>query len=153
MGIFKKFDPCCSYEPPTKFHDGYTPLEILNKVINMINDFIDYVNGVQGQFDEKEDSDNITNNRKLSEDGNFTGTWFNDSKVNIDMKITEGLNNYNALISYLIANPQISWIIWDGKFFLTNEPEGDLLDGGLFTEPNIIETDCGLFIYPCVCVQ
>lgn len=149
---FKKFDPCCTYNPPTKWVDGFTPFEIVNKVKDIINDFIDYINGLQGQIDAKEDSVNITNNRKLSENGDFTGTWFGESKESVDLKIAEGLNNYNELIEYLKANPQISYVVWDGSFFLSPPPTGDTLDGGSFADPNIDETDGGLFIYPCTCI-
>lgn len=134
--------------------------ELLCKILEKQDEIIDEVNEleetVQSNYNDlnerKEDSVNITTNRKLSENGDFTGTWFGDTKSNVDQKITEGLNNYQSLIDYLIANPQIGWIIWDSKFFTTIEPADPLLDGGLFTEIDTEETDCGLFIYPCVCI-
>lgn len=143
---------CC--KPSIKItNTGHmSTIEKLCYVIEKTGEVIEFVNGFQDELDSKEDSVNITNIRKLSEVGDFTGTWFGESKSSMDAKDVEGLNNYQALIEYLQANPQIGWIVWDGKFFATVEDPDEELDGGLFTESVTEETDCGKFIYSCACL-
>lgn len=151
--MLKKFMEYCKCSHSFLFDDSFSIYELVIKCIEKINEIIDFVNGFESELNKKEDSDNITNNRKLSENGDFTGTWFNDTKSNMDMKIAEGLNNYNTLLDFLKANPQYNYIVWDGKFFTTIEPPDTPLDGGSFTEADTEETDAGLFIYPCQCIN
>lgn len=153
MSNFKKIEDWCDWKPPEDFHSGYSGFEIMNLLITKYNEMIDTLVVLNNNLDVKEDSENITLNRKLSVNGDFTGTWFGETKSSVDAKLVEGLNNYNSLISYLIANPQIGWTIWDGKFFTTSEPVTSILDGGEFTDYNTDEVDCGAFIYPCECLS
>lgn len=131
MSVFTKFEPCCSYEPPSRFHDGYSPFELLNTLINMINDFIDYLNSVQSQFDAKEDSDDITNNRKLSENGDFAGTWFGDTYTKITTDIAESLLLSQTMIDAINARESIG-LIYDGDTFPYIDGIDVTIDGGVF---------------------
>lgn len=169
MSEFEKFNPCCSYEPPSNFYDGYTGFEILNKLIKMINDFIDYINSLQSQLDAKEDSENITNNRKLSEtgnftgtwfgetfqemklkDGNFTGTWFNDTKTNMDAKDELSLTLYQQVIDLLNGNPEYGITVVDGGFYASPDAP-TIIDNGNYTDPVTGGIDNGNYTFNCNC--
>jgi hypothetical protein len=68
---------CCE-EPVLNETKSYSTLEKLCYLIERVKELVAEVLGFQGQIDEldetKEDSVNITDNRKLSEDGDFTGS-------------------------------------------------------------------------------
>src|SRR6185312_4505414 len=51
-----------------------TQIELTARIAHSLNEVIDELGGWQGALDKHELSDNITNNRKLSPNGNFTGT-------------------------------------------------------------------------------
>lgn len=65
-------------------NDAYTDTEYLTLIIAKINELAEVVNTLNFDFDSKEDSSNITLARKLSENGDFTGTWFGVAKTVID---------------------------------------------------------------------
>lgn len=123
-------------------------IEKVKECISTVESMAQAIAEFPAKYETKE---NITTARKLSPTGNFTGTWFGEEKSSIDAKILEGLTNYQMLINYLIANPQLAWIIWDGGFF--NTPvTGEPLDGGEFADAVLYEYDCGAFVYPCTCI-
>lgn len=112
--------PCC--RPTVKITDtgNMSTYEKLCYVIDKIKELIEFSNGWQAQLDQKEDSLNITNARKLDTSGNFTGTWFGETFLSIFSQV--GLNN--DLIKYLTG--QFS----DGQ-------TGFVIDGGFFEETGI----------------
>ena len=142
-----------SCRPTVKINDDghMSTYKKLCYVLEKIQEVIDVTNGFGAELDLKEDSSNITGARKLDENGNFIGTWIGESKDSLDMKIVEGLNNYNTIYDYLKANPQIGWVYWDGCFIGSIKPIGLELDGGLITDLDVDEVDCGCLVYPCNC--
>ena len=108
--------------------------ELLIKVIEKLNEVIDLVNGFQSELDLKECSINITNNRKLSENGDFTGTLCNNSKT--ACQIVQETTDNKATID------DIRQKIDDKVSFEF------IIDGGVapFTDPPIYEIDGGILI-------
>lgn len=53
-----------------------TALELAGRSAAKTNEVVDWANGLQDDIDSREKSVDITNNRKLSPTGNFTGSWF-----------------------------------------------------------------------------
>lgn len=90
-------------------------------VLEKTEEIVEYVNGFQGQLDGKENSSNITNNRKLSENGDFTGTLCGKKSA---CQIPDEIDNNRQQIQYLAS--QFS----DGQ-------TGYVIDGGFFQETGI----------------
>lgn len=151
--MIDKFLKYCKSSFQFAYDESYSVYEMLIKVIEKLNEVIGVVNGFESDLSKKEDSINITNNRKLSETGDFTGAWFGDTKTNIDQQILNGQNLYQQLLDFYEANPQIWVNVYDAKFYMTMEETDKIADGGTFGEPYTQEIDCGLFIYPCVCLN
>lgn len=150
MALPKKYESCA------KTYSGYQRVkapslyDLMLKVIEWFNDTIEHVEVLEGELDAKEDSSNITGARKLSENGDFTGTWFGESKSSVDQKILNGQNLYQGVIDLINSNPELNIEIIDGGFFASSViPEE--IDAGDFTSPVTEEIDAGLFIYPCQC--
>lgn len=78
-----------------------------------------------------EKKDDITNKRKLSPSGDFTGTWFTDthSKITTDISTLEA--NYST-ITDAINNRETFGLIYDGKIFPFTEDIETIIDGGVF---------------------
>jgi len=109
-----------------KSMSGY---EFMTKVMMKLNELIDYVNGFQEELDTKENSINITNSRLLDTQGNFTGTWFGDTYLNMSSLID---NNRDQLV-YLasqFSDGQTGFVI-DGGFFIDTGID-DNYNGGVF---------------------
>lgn len=143
-----------SYENETK----YSLYELFLLLKNKINELIESNNTIDDRFesvydaiDLKEDSTNITINRKLSETGDFTGTWFGDTKDEMDTLIINGQNLYESVISLITTHPEFNIEVIDGSF-LANPITPDSEDLGLITEAVTDEIDCGLIYYPCACM-
>lgn len=160
MSQFKKFEPCCTYEPPSKYHDGYTGFELINKLIEEWNETVDELNEivnslnefVEGWEDElalKEDSSNITINRKLSPYGDFTGTWFGDTKANVDSKIAEGLLLYQQVIE-LLNSSQYNIVVVNGGWYADGKTPV-VVDDGTYTGTVVDSYDDGRYLIPCQC--
>lgn len=95
---------------------------LLNAFNEMSNNYESFVNTVNSLITGKEDSVNITNNRKLSEDGDFTGTLCN--KKMTACEAVYNIDNNRDMIKYLL----------DG---LIDGQNGIQIDGGFFTENDI----------------
>lgn len=123
-------------------------------VLDLIEEVVEFVNSFQTQLDDleerKEDSSNITSNRKLSETGDFTGTWVQESKSSVDARINNGQNLYQNVIDLINTNPELNIETFYGGF-LASPIEPTVEDLGLITELVTDEIDCGFFVYPCIC--
>lgn len=116
--------------------------ELLMKVIVKMDEVIDYVNKMQSQIDsfsktflnllaKKEDSSNITNNRKLSAKGDFTGTLMGRTLMSIFADIRDSLSLCKTLIDMVNHRESIG-TIYDGGFFVETTPPTFIIEGGLF---------------------
>lgn len=119
-------------------------------IISQLKILTDLVNSFESKITLKEDSVNITNNRKLSETGDFTGTWFGETKISIDSRINNIDSTYQGLIDLINGLTNLNIEIIDGQFFLSTEPITEI-DAGSFNEAVTEEIDGGKFIYPCIC--
>lgn len=91
-------------------------------VVQRLKEALEKVDEVESKLDEKEDSINITENRKLSNDGDFTGTLANKAKT--ALQVVQGIDNNRDQIQYLTN--QFS----DGQ-------TGLVIDGGFYEETGI----------------
>lgn len=167
--MIEKISKYCTNFKAFIYENSNSIYELLLKVLEKQDEIIDEVNDQQEQIDnnynaldtkinnnfqtldaKKEDSVNITNNRKLSPTGDFTGTWFGDTKTNIDGLIINGQNLYQEVVDLINTSPELNIEIIDGGFFASAVvPDEDEM--GSFTGAVTEEIDCGLFIYPCQC--
>lgn len=92
----------------------------------------------------------MSNNRKLSETGDFTGTWKGDTKEKINTEILNGQKLYTNVIQLINSNPQLNMSVEDGGF-LASSTLPSIIDNGLITVSATEEVDGGFFIYPCKC--
>lgn len=114
------------------------------------NKFDGEVTRIDGELATKENSIDITNNRLLDTNGNFTGTWENESYTDFKQQITNGETLYQNVIDLINANPNIGIEVIDGEFLATaGSPTED--DMGLVTDVVTEEIDAGLVLYPCGC--
>lgn len=116
------------------YEDEWNTMSVYEKLC-YIKGFYDEVKlkleNVLGQLAAKEDSDNITNVRLLSDDGDFTGTLAN--KLKTALQVVQGIDNNRDQIQYLTG--QFS----DGQ-------TGLVIDGGFFEETGINKNyDGGVF--------
>lgn len=140
---------CCD-EPVLNDTKSYSTLEKLCYLIKKVEELEVEIADAIENIDEKEDSINITINRKLSEIGDFTGTWFGETKTSVDLRIENGQNLYQEVIDLIESNPELNIEIIDGEFYLSTDPI-EIIDGGSYTDPVTEEIDAGLYIYPCQC--
>ena len=149
----KFYDDGCGCRPTVKITDtgSMSTYQKLCYVLEKINEIIEFVNNFQAVLDAKENSINITNNRKLSETGDFTGTWYGDTKSSIDNKIANGQALYHNLIDLINTNPELNFEIFDGGF-LASSIVSEFVDLGLISEPVTEEIDCGFLINQCNCL-
>lgn len=106
-----------------------TAIELSARLVKKMNEVVDFANTVDGKIAAKEDSSNITNNRKLSPTGNFTGTVAGRAATMVIAGIDTNRDNVRYLASQF-ADGQTGQVI-DGGFF-----EEDFIkrnyDGGVF---------------------
>ena len=106
-----------------------TQLELVGRVTETLNKVIDVINDWQGQLDKHELSDDISNKRKLSPTGNFTG---NINGIPVLTVLTQMGNNTDKIL-YLVnqfADGQTGLVI-DGGFFEASMIDKNY-DGGRF---------------------
>lgn len=128
------------------FDNSYSLYELVNTAVKKINEVIDFVNGFQSQitglntkFDDKvaslearkENSIDITNNRKLSVLGNFTGTILGRTILSIFSDIDNSLSLSQTLIAMVNSRESIG-TIYDGGNFVDTDPPTITIEGGLF---------------------
>lgn len=109
---------------PLQYDNSLSYYEVLMKVLAKLNEVIDFTNGIDEKFIDlwkyKENSIDITNNRKLSPTGDFTGSLYSHPVLEVLSWI---LSNRSTL-KYLTA--QFS----DGQ-------TGLVIDGGFFEQTGI----------------
>lgn len=109
-------------------------IDELEKVNGLLNDFqssIDEIDNFQDDLDLKEDSINISNSRKLSPNGDFTGTITGKSQESVFADIDDALSLTEDLIES-INNRESIGLIYDGGSYLDTEPPTNILDGGVY---------------------
>lgn len=124
--------------------------DLENEDLRIETKFDDEVIRLDGRIDLKEDSSFISSNRLLDSQGNFTGTWENETYADFKQQITNGETLYQNVIDLIAANPNIGLEVIDGGFFLDGTTPTEI-DGGNFTDPVTEEIDAGLFLPACGC--
>lgn len=110
-------------------HQELSQLQLLGKLVDTVNHLIDEINSFQGSIDGKEDSVNITRNRKLSSTGNFTGSIFG----RMGNLVLSGIDSNSDKIRFLsgqFADGYTGQVI-DGGFFYDSLIKRNY-DGGIF---------------------
>lgn len=122
-------NPKCGCRPKIKITDqGHMSLvqkvcyalEVLGKVVGVVNGFGD-------ELDQKEDSVNITNNRRLSGDGDFTGTLDGTSIPTIKANIQSNTDDI-YILSQNFEQGQTGRFIDGGNLSVLI---GNVYDGGI----------------------
>lgn len=126
--MIEKFQQYCKASYRFVRESAFSVYELLLKVIEKLNEVIDFVNDFQSQLDQKEDSVNITNNRKLSETGDFTGTLCNGSKTACE--VVDGIDTIEDIAKKLDDKVSLEFIIDGGTFPFTDPPVHEI-DGGV----------------------
>ena len=120
---------CC--DPPVAVENqSYSIPQKICKLISDVKDLSEKIDEAMVDIDEKEDSVNITNGRKLSEDGDFTGSLCNKKTA---CQIPDEIDNNRDQIQYLVnqfSDGQTGLVI-DGGFFVETGIEKNY-DGGVF---------------------
>jgi len=122
--MIKRLLEYCNTSKNFIFENSFSLYELLTKVIEKLNETIDFVNGFESDIQDldkrKEDSSNITTSRQLSETGDFTGTVHKRTAL--------------SLINMIDDNG-------DKLFYLTQQfsdgQTGFVVDGGFFTDTGI----------------
>lgn len=106
-------------------------LELSGRTAQKVNEVIELANTVDGKITKKEDSDNITNNRKLSPTGVFSGWLLTKSVATVLMELADALTLSQTLIGMVNDRESIG-TIYDGGYFLDTVPPVITIEGGLF---------------------
>ena len=106
MAIDNYLDCTKKCRPSIKITDtgDFSTYEKLCYVLDKQKETIDYVNEFDEEIESKENSINITNNRKLSEIGDFTGSWFGKSLNYILSLISNNVSKKSSLPPIFTAN-------------------------------------------------
>lgn len=106
-----------------------TGIDLTARLKEKINEVIDFLNGWNAGLNGKEDSVNITNNRKLSPTGDFTGSiWGKDTlSMLAQMDTTRDMYQY---LANQFSDGHTGWVIDCGFFEDTKIKKN--YDGGIF---------------------
>lgn len=104
-------------------------LELTARMNNKINEIIDFINNLGNIMNGYELSSNITNNRKLSPTGNFTGTLMGRSVFDVLAELDDDSDKIKYLTNQF-ADGQTGLVI-DGGFFEATGIDKNY-DGGRF---------------------
>lgn len=104
-----------------------TSLELAGRTVQKVNEVIELVNGID--VTQKENSDDITNKRKLSALGNFTGS-INGQPVNLVLANIKSNTDNVKYLANQFADGQTGLII-DGGFFENGSIDRNY-NGGVF---------------------
>lgn len=128
--MIEKFTQYCKTSKTFIYEKSFSVYELLLKVIEKLNEVIEQIDVFENELDAKEDSTNITNNRKLSENGNFTGTLCG-SKSACDT-ITQ-IESNSGQINFLVNQFEdgATGLVVDGGFFDDDEIDKNY-DGGVW---------------------
>jgi hypothetical protein len=163
-----KFFPYVQKGIPMAYDDSLSYYEAVLAVINKVNEAIDLCNDFKADLDSREKSSWITNNRKLSPDGNFTGKLEGRTTktvlADLDKKEYKDTITYNRKLSPQgvftgkLANRSVTQVLIDISDSLSlaktiihdvnnRESIGTIYDGGYFldTVPITYSIEGGLF--------
>lgn len=135
--------------PWTNFH-GFNldwVIETVQECKSIVDGIVEEVNNIFENYVTKKD---LESNRKLSDKGDFTGTWYQETKSSVDARINNGQNLYQNVIDLIQSNPELNIETFDGGF-LASAIIPTVEDLGSITEIVTEEIDCGFFVYPCIC--
>lgn len=123
---------------PSAFDNELTIVEKMNKTIEFMNQIgisfnnvVDFMNQYDSELLSKEDKTNLTNKRKLSPNGDFSGTLLGESIFNVFSDIENSLSLSETLIE-MVNNRESIGTIYDGGDFVNTEPPTITIDGGTF---------------------
>ena len=106
-----------------------TALELAGRTANKVNEVVDLANTVDGKIAGKEDSVNITNNRKLSASGNFFGRLLGRAVSSVLIQTDTNRDQLRHMATNFL----------DGQ-------QGQVIDGGFFEDDGIRKNyDGGMF--------
>lgn len=108
-----------------------TQLELSGRTAKKTNEVVELVNTFDADLKTREKSDDITNKRKLSPTGNFSGTILGVAVLKILTDISDALSLVKTLIS-MVNNRESIGTIYDGGYFLESDPPVINVEGGLF---------------------
>lgn len=97
-------------------------IETVQECKSLVDGIVEEVNNIFGKYVTK---DELTTQRKLSESGDFTGTWFGNTWTYVLSLINDSLS-FSKSVADAINNRDY----YDGVF-----------DGGLFTDPAEYDTE------------
>jgi len=120
-------------------HQELTEIQLLAKLIKTVNHIIENVNSFQGSIDGKENSVDITNKRKLSPTGNFTGSLYGQPVINVLGEIDSNKDKLLYLTNQF-SDGQTGFVI-DGGFFSSTGVARNF-NGGLFPKINPEDECC-----------
>lgn len=113
-------------------HQELTTIQLIAKLLDTVNKIIEVTNGFDVKLLGKEDSINITNNRKLSPSGNFTGSIMGRLSSLVISEIDSNRDTLKYLINQF-SDGQTGYVI-DGGFFSSTGISRNY-NGGLFPKP------------------
>ena len=120
--LFGNKKDCCK-EPLVNTGHGFSLQQKVCYLEEIVGELGEDVEGFQGQIDSKEDSSNITGSRRLSENGDFSGTL---NGVAVSQVLTE-IDSNGDQIEYLTGQFEEgqTGLVVDGGFF-----GDDIIDKG-----------------------
>lgn len=109
--------------------EDLTAIELTARLNKKLNEIIDFINNLNLLFDSKEDKENLTTRRKLSPDGDFTGSL---NGVPVD-NVLYSVDNSADKITYLANqfSDGYTGLVIDGGFF-EDDAIAKNYNGGLF---------------------
>lgn len=131
--MIEKIMDYCKTKKSFVFDNEFSIYELILKILEKVNEIIDFLNNrednIQKQLDKKEDSVNITNNRKLSPNGDFTGTIHGENSFTMLSEIDDNGDKIEYLTNQF-SDGQTGLVV-DGGFF-TEDGIRNNYDGGVF---------------------
>lgn len=110
-------------------HQELSSIKLIAKVIETVNNLIEHFNSFQGNIDRKEDSINITNNRKLSPTGDFSGSLLGKQVFNVLANIDSNEDKIKYIANQF--SDGYTGLVIEGGFF-EDSPIQRNYDGGIF---------------------
>lgn len=110
-------------------HQELTALQLIAKLIATVNKTVEAINSFQGSINKKEDSLNITLNRKLSDKGDFTGSIQGIASALLISNIFDNSDKISYLANQF--SDGYTGLVIDGGFF-ENTMIAKNYDGGVF---------------------
>lgn len=101
-------------------------IETVKKYVTKVDELAEEIDDISETYETK---DNITKSRKLSPSGDFTGTWFKETKTTIDARIDYAGELAKEVIEKLNSNESIEYVV-DGGIYGDVEPPTIEFDGG-----------------------